>query len=396
MSIADLFTFGGNTPEQRAVGYAHRVKKDYQKAENLLLEAKSTQTDYLEAQKDLEDFLNDNSELVLDQNVSQRKEFIRSGFLVFCVMAYSLLFGIKGVKFMLQEFVGWNQPWVYIVVTFILAGIFITASIYFRSFADRKTGYNRMFLILTSYIFVLTIPVANVLEVYDSKYAPTITAIIVFICIVDVLIHSALLSMYSNIIAGKDNKKAASLAKKKNARVNKLRKKLERLQSKFFNLRAKLTESTTNFCLAYRELADSNPERAIVIILLLTNFQIFVVNNKIMGHKILPYHADANGSPSIEMRYFNPTEDQLRGTWDFMSSFGNESTQVMDPLPPTEVPPQTPQQPLPPYQEPTLNRNNQPEQGTPNAPPAGNGDGDNKQGDDYDTLFDGNPNEKYV
>jgi hypothetical protein len=52
---------------------------------------------------------------------------------------------------------------------------------------------------------------------------------------------------------------------------------------------------------------------------MLSNFLIWMINNKVVQHAVLNYHANENGQPVVELTYFTPENDAVRKGWDQLS-----------------------------------------------------------------------------
>ena len=167
---------------------------------------------------------------------------------------------------------------------------------------------------------VLFVPAMNLLEGFDSDYRQVVMALNIVACIIDVILHTSLVSMSNVFITAEDSKKAIKIMRLKDKALAKADQNLRAFNNTFMKAKTAFTSSAKHFVSSFKELQSMNETAALNTLYQLDNFTIWMINNKVMQHSLIPYHSDENGHPVIEMKYFTSEQDSMRIGWDILST----------------------------------------------------------------------------
>jgi F0F1-type ATP synthase assembly protein I len=289
------------------------------------------------AERDRAEFLEQNREMQIDQNVVRNTDNKHAYKILWATSFLEGVLSWKGMQYLMDHFAGVTNLIVIIPSAAGFALSVIYMSIVMNHFAKRyrQESFSRfVFLTIASYVLIFIIPVCNLLEAYQSNGGPDgdpyIIALNWVLVLVTLYFHSALITMSSVIITAKNSKVAlAELSKKDNA-LKKIESKVRALNTSFFNAKEIFSQSAREFVAAFMEMEGQNPELARKLLYLLDNFTIWMVNNKVFQHQVLPYHGNEQGQPVVEVDYFDPKLTTLVRGWDQLSSMNIYNTNGQD------------------------------------------------------------------
>jgi len=247
------------------------------------------------------------------------------------VMLIGCILSVKGLKFFFGEFYASISLLMIIPIAMALAGVIVVGSIYLNNFSNRFRGQNDFVfyqLKVAAYAMVLFIPAMNLLEGFDSNYRPVVMALNIVGCVIDFILHTSLVSMSSVFTTAEDSKTAIKIMRLKDKALAIADQKLRAFNEIFMKGKAIFTNSAKHMVSSFKELQIINPQAAANALLLLDNFTIWMINNKVMQHALIPYHADENGHPVVELGYFTSQQDTFRLGWDNMSRVNVSNSDV--------------------------------------------------------------------
>lgn len=314
------------SPEKRLEMETRQLTKqltlDFDNLQKIIKDSEYAITDHQKVADDREQFLSDNIDTQVDQNVSRNTDNGRAYMLLTGVMLIGCILSVKGLKFFFGEFYASISLLMIIPIALTLAGVIVIGSIYLNNFSNRFRGQNPFVfyqLKTAAYAMVLFIPAMNLLEGFDSNYRPVVMALNIVGCIIDVVLHTSLVSMSTVFTTAEDSKKAIKIMRLKDKALAIADQKLRAFNDTFMKAKAAFTSAGKQFVSSYKELQSMNVNAASNTLFLLDNFTIWMLNNKVMQHALIPYHADENGHPVIEYGYFTPEQDTFRLGWDNLS-----------------------------------------------------------------------------
>jgi uncharacterized membrane protein HdeD (DUF308 family) len=331
-SIRNIFASPERRLELRTRKLAEQATQDF---DNLQKTIKGWEYEIAEHQKivnDREQFLRDNSDTMVDQNVRRNSDNKRAYMLLTGVMLIGCVLSVKGLKFFFGEFYASISLFMIIPVALILAGVMVVGSIYLNNFSNRfrvengEQSFVFYQLKAAAYAMVLFIPSMNLLEGFDSNYRPVVMALNIVGCTIDIILHTSLVSMSNVFTTAEDSKRAIKIMRLKDKALAAADKKLRAFNDTFIRVKTMFTRSAKQFVINYKELQAKNAESAANTLFLIDNFTIWMINNKVMQHALIPYHADENGHPVVELKYFTPEQDSIRHGWDVLSTVHVETT----------------------------------------------------------------------
>jgi len=300
-----------------------KTTQDFNNLQKVIKHGEYAMADHLKVVNDREQFLRDNSETNVDQNVTRNSDNKRAYMLLTGVMLIGCILSVKGLKFFFGEFYASISLLLIIPIAMALAGVIVVGSIYLNNFSNRFRNQNSFVfyqLKAAAYAMVLFIPAMNFLEGFDSNYRPIVMALNLVACVIDVILHSSLVSMTSVFTTAENSKKAIKIMRSKDKALATEDQKLRTLNEAFIKAKATFTSSAKQFVSNFMELQKKHANAALNTLYLLDNFTIWMINNKVIHHAAIPYHADENGHPIVEMRYFSPEKDSIRQGWDALST----------------------------------------------------------------------------
>lgn len=330
-SISSLIASTEKKLEQRTRVLAMETTRRFDDLQKTIKEGEYVITDRQKVVDDREQFLRDNAENQVDQNVSRNTDNKRAYMLLTGVMLIGCILSVKGLKFFFGEFYASISLLMIIPIAMILAGVIVIGSIYLNNFSNRFRGQNPFVfyqLKAAAYAMVLFIPAMNLLEGFDSNYRPVVMALNIVGCVIDVVLHTSLVSMSSVFTTAEDSKKAIKIMRLKDKAITAADQKLRAFNNTFLKAKTAFTSSAKQFVSCFKELQVLNPETAANTLFLLDNFLIWMINNKVMLHEILPYHVGPDGQPVVGRVFFSPEQDSIRNGWDMLSTVRVDNTNI--------------------------------------------------------------------
>lgn len=272
-------------------------------------------------------FLEQNGDTQVDQNVARNTDNHRANRLLWLTCFFEAILSWKGLQYLLDHLVGISDPRIIVPSAAGFALFAVYGSIIMNHFAKRfQQGSFTQYVFLTaaSYALVFIIPVCNMLEAYESHGGPDGSPLTIALnwalVLITLYFHTSLVTMSSVFITAKNSKVAlAELARKDNA-LRKAESGVRALNNSFFSAKGVFSQKAREFVAGFKELQDQNAEAARRLLYLLDNFTIWMVNNKVYQHQVLPYHGNEQGQPVVEMDYFEPKLKTLVRGWDQLSS----------------------------------------------------------------------------
>jgi len=278
--------------------------------------------DYRAVSKDNEQFLSENSEDYFSQNVIRNQDNKRAKKLLIGVMILSSILAVKGLIFFSEEFYATLPKLIIASIALILVWFFVKGSIYFNTFANdfREDNHWKFYLgKVAAFVFILFIPAMNLFEGIDSQYSTVVMALNIFAIFVDITLNIALVSMSNVFIVSENAESAKKIIREKAKARQSAERKFRSFNAEFLNMKNAFTEVVKQFIANFKELQQKYPKAAESIFFLVDNFTIFMVNNKVYQHAVLPYHADENGHPVVEKAFFSPEMDSISQGYDQFS-----------------------------------------------------------------------------
>jgi len=320
--IRDIFASPKKRLEMKTRQLAVQTTNDFDILQKIIKDSEYAVADHQKVFNDRDQFLRDNADTQVDQNVSRNTDNKRAKYILWVVVSVACVLSVKGLRFFLGEFYSSVNMWIILPMAFFLAYFIVHGSIYINNFSDRYKSQNSYIyyqLKVFAYSMVLFIPAMNLLEGFDSNYRPVVMALNIVGCIIDVVLHTSLVSMSKVFTTAEDSKEAIEIMKLKDQALATADQKLRTLNETFIKAKITFTSSAKQFISSFKELHAINPQAAANVLFLLDNFTIWMLNNKVMQHALIPYHADENGHPVVELRYFTPEQDTFRLGWDTLS-----------------------------------------------------------------------------
>lgn len=328
-SIRNIFASPEKRQELKTRELAMQTTKDFDTLQKIIKEGEYEMVDHQKVVNDRDQFLRDNTETQVDQNVTRNSDNKRAYMLLTGVMLIGCILSVKGLKFFFGEFYASMSLLMIVPIAMLLAGVIVVGSIYLNNFSNRFRGQNPIVfyqLKAAAYAMVLFIPAMNLLEGFDSNYRPVVMALNIVGCIIDVVLHTSLVSMSSVFTTAEDSKRAIKIMRLKDKALATADQKLRAFNNTFMKTKTAFTSSAKQFVSSFKELQAMNATAASNTLYLLDNFTIWMLNNKVMQHALIPYHADENGHPVVELRYFTPEQDSFRNGWDMLSTVRVDNT----------------------------------------------------------------------
>jgi len=329
-SIRNIFASPEKRMEMKTRGLALQTTQDFDNLQKIIKDSEYAMADHQKVFNDREQFLRDNTETQVD---NKRAYMLLTG-----VMLIGCILSVKGLKFFFGEFYASISLLMIIPIAMALAGVIVVGSIYLNNFSNRFRGQTPFVfyqLKAAAYAMVLFIPAMNLLEGFDSNYRPVVMALNIVGCVIDVILHTSLVSMSSVFTTAEDSKKAIKIMQLKDKALSTAEQKLRVFNDTFTKAKTSFTNSAKLFVSSFKELQAMNAITASYTLYLLDNFTIWMLNNKVMQHALIPYHADENGHPIVELSYFTPEQDSIRNGWDMLSTVkvdntNNQQTETMN------------------------------------------------------------------
>lgn len=321
-SVRNNFASPEKRLEMKTRGLALQATQDFDNLQKIIKESEYVVADHQKVFNDREQFLKDNAETQVDQNINKNEDNKRAQYILWVVVSIASVLSVKGLRFFLGEFYASVNMLMILPMAFFLAYFIVHGSIYINNFLGSYKGKNTFIyyqLKVFAYAMVLFIPAMNLLEGFESNYRPVVMSLNIVGCIIDVILHTSLVSMSNVFTTAENSKKAIKILRFKDKAIAIADQKLRAFNAVFMKEKAVFTNSTKQFVSSFVELQIINSKVATNTLLLLDNFTIWMINNKVMQHALIPYHADENGHPVVELGYFTSEQDTFRLGWDNMS-----------------------------------------------------------------------------
>lgn len=288
------------------------------------------------ADTDLQRFNEDNRG-VLDHTIVEKHDHNWAKYLLYGTFLFESVLSYKGTQYFFEHFTGVSSWWVIIPVALFIAYFAIMMSIHLNHFAKKHKEENSSiynFLLAGSYLLILIIPAANILEGFEANDSGDILLLNLFIVLVTVSLHAWLITMSKIFIDSEVAHKAAKIRIQKITAAETVGKKLETFSLKEFTpTRDKFAESAKNVVALFSRLREKNADAARLAMTRCDNFLIWALNN-VMMHSIIPFHADANGSIQLPAEPFTAEQQSIADGWAgfstvtfYRTNFGNNGVQ---------------------------------------------------------------------
>ncbi len=305
--------------KRKTKAFALAMNKCFNRLSMAIKKGEFVYDDYRAVSEDNKKFLSENSEDYFSQNVNRNQDYKRANKLLIGVMILSSILAVKGLIFFSEEFYATLPKLIIVLIALVLVWFFVKGSIYLNTFAIGFREDNRWKFYLgkvAAFAFILFIPSMNLFEGIDSQYSAVVMALNIFAIFVDIILNTALVSM-SNIFIVSENAESAKKIVRKKAKARQSAERMARsFNAEFLNKKNAFTEVAKQFIANFKELQQKYPKAAESILSLVDNFTIFMVNNKVYQHAVLPYHADEDGHPVVEKTFFSPEMDSISQGYD--------------------------------------------------------------------------------
>lgn len=328
-SIRNIFASPQKRLELQTRELANQTTQDFDNLQRIIKDGEYAMADHQKVVNDREQFLRDNTETQVDQNVTRNTDNKRAYTLITGVMLIGCILSVKGLKFFFGEFYASMSLLMIIPISLILVGVIVIGSIYLNNFSNRFGAQNPYVfyqLKAAAYAMVLFIPAMNLLEGFDSNYRQVVMALNLVGCAIDVILHTSLVSMSSVFITAEDSKKAIKIMRLKDKSMALADRKSRAYNNTFIKAKAAFTSSGKKFVSSFKELQSRNAEAAVNALLLLDNFTIWMLNNRVMQHALIPYHANENGQIQIDPSPFTTEQNSMIQGWDTFSAVKVDNT----------------------------------------------------------------------
>lgn len=335
-SIRNIFASPEKRLEMKTRQLAEQTTLDFDILQKIIKDSEYAIADHQEVSDDRKQFLRDNTDTQVDQNVSRNSDNQRAYVLLTGVMLIGCILSVKGLKFFFGEFYASISLLMIIPIALILAGVIVVGSIYLNNFSNRFRGQNPFVfyqLKTAAYAMVLFIPAMNLLEGFDSNYRPVVMTLNIVGCVIDVILHTSLVSMSNVFKTAEDSRKAKKIMRIKVKASRTADQKLRAFNDTFMKAKTAFTSTAKQFVSSFKELQSLNTNAAANVLFLLDNFTIWTIRNKVIIHAIIPYH-NKNGSPVLELNPFTPEQNTIIQGWDNLSmvKVDNANSQLAEAL----------------------------------------------------------------
>lgn len=316
---------------KRAIAQAEQVKETFSDLEKVIKEGGYVLEDHARATKDRDDFLRDNKDTQVDQNVGRNEDIKRASWLLSGVVLMCLIFSYKSVGFLFGTFYGLDKPLIILVVALAMAACIVYLSIYLHHFANRfreKSIIQFALIRFVAYAFILLLPLMNLFEGHESQYSQAAMALNVFVCFIDVAAHTALVTMSNVFIDTGNTRIAIALLKEKDKAMRQADLKLRALNGKFMVAKNHFANAAMSFVQQIKQLEDLDETAAKNVMYSLSNFIIWMINNKVFQNAVLKLHTNPDGTITIQNDFITEEYDATRRGFDQLcriNGYGNGS-----------------------------------------------------------------------
>lgn len=320
-SIRSIFDSHKKRLEIKTRALAEQVTQKFDHLQKIIKDSEYEIADHKKVTYDREQFLRDNTDTQVDQNVRRNTDNNRAYMLLTGVMLIGCILSVKGLKFFFGEFYASISLLMIIPIALSLAGVIVVGSIYLNNFSNRFRSENPFIffqLKAAAYAMVLFIPAMNLLEGFDSNYRPTVMTLNIIGCVIDVVLHTSLVSMSNVFTTAENSRKAIKIIRIKDMALRTADQKLRVFNDTFMKAKTAFTSTAKQFVSSFKELQSLNTNAAANVLFLLDNFTIWTIRNKVIIHAIIPYH-NKNGSPVLELNPFTPEQNTIIQGWDNLS-----------------------------------------------------------------------------
>lgn len=307
----------------RVRGFARKVNAAFEQILGILKGGEYVFAELQRAERDRTEFLEQNRDMQVDQNVARNTDNKRARTQLRVTFIVEAIFSFKGIQYLFGHFTGVFDPRVVLPAGFAFAYFAVYCGIITNHFAKQyqQTDLVRFsFLTVSSYLLVLIIPICNLLEAYESKSSEYVIALNWALVLIIFLYHTSLVTMSNVFITAKNSKIALAELARKDSALRKAESGVQALNNSFLTAKGIFSQKAREFVACFKELQEQNAEVARRVLYLLDNFTVWVINNKIYQHQVLPYHANEQGQPVVETSYFDPRLNALVAGWDQLSS----------------------------------------------------------------------------
>ncbi|MCK9235122.1 MAG: hypothetical protein M0P09_02260 [Acholeplasmataceae bacterium] len=337
-SMKNLFVSPDKKLEMKTREIAMKTTQDLDNLMKIIKDGEYAMSDHQQVSNDREQFLLDNQELQVDQNVGRNTDHKRAKYILWVVVSIASVLSVKGLRFFLGEFYATVNMLLVLPLAFFLAYFIVHGSIYINNFSSRYRDTNTFIyyqIMAFAYGMVLFIPAMNLLEGFNSNYRPFVMALNIVGCILDIILHTSLVSMSSVFTTAENSKKAIKIMRLKDKALAAADQKLRAFNNTFIKEKAEFTGSVKQFVSSFKDLQARNAEAAANTLLLLDNFTIWIINNRVMQHALIQYHANENGLIEIDPSPLTSEQNSMIQGWDTFSTvrLNNTNNQQTETLP---------------------------------------------------------------
>jgi len=306
---------------------AKSVKKQFDKIAQSLLDNNHVMEDKQKADKDYAEFVEQNKGLRVDQNVELNTDNKRANQLKLATFAFEAVLSFKGIAYLSDHFTGFSLWYFMIPLGMAFAAFAINGSLTLRHFAESYSGRNLgmyLFLVVASYSLILIIPVCNLFEASESynhtrsaQFTLTLNWILVLIT---VTFHAALVTMHNVFTLAIRSKEAMKSLAVKESTARNASQKARSYAMSFMQAKNDFAGSAGLFASKFNRLRGINEKEAMNSLTILGNFIVYMINNKVQYHAVLPYLANENGQPVVENRFYAGKQNHIVEAWDHLST----------------------------------------------------------------------------
>lgn len=318
-----LFASSKDSLANQTQRLAEEMKARFARLEGIIKKGEYVLEDHRKITEDREQFLKDNGDTQVDQNVNRNTDNKRANWILAGVMLMGTIFSIKSLSFFFENFYAISSNVVIIPIAILMALVLVLGSIRLNHFSEQYRGKNTFIFLnakAAAYSIVLFLPVMNLLEGFSSNFTGIAMGLNIVAVLVDITAHTALVSMHNTFITAENSKLAIKILRQKETAQRKADAAVRSINDTFLKSKNEFSQKASEFVHSYKLWMQENEEAAAQVMFLIPNFLVWMINNKVMQHAVLPYHANENGQPVVEWGYFTPENDAVRKGWDQLST----------------------------------------------------------------------------
>jgi len=305
--------------EYRVNRSAPKVEKQFHRVVTQLKQAETLVQQRQKAERDIQQFLDENADTRVDQNVGRSTDELRARKILLGALFFESLLSYKGTSFLADNLVGITSWMAVLPMALLFAMFSIYTSIYLNNFAQAYSGGKRplkfAFVMAASYSLIWIIPICNLLEGYASKYSSPIMVLNYVLVAITLVFHCTLITLSEVIVRAENSNRALQKLRRKEEAIRKADAALRRASQKFLGVEHGFARVSMEFVQEWTKLQALHPESAKQAMLGLRNFTIFAINSRVYQNTMLAFHTNAEGLIVTGGPYINALENGYLELW---------------------------------------------------------------------------------